>query len=235
VNRHYLEQWYSVKTDDELLNLAGDKASLTEQAKQALTQELNRRNLEVTLTEQRATKPEPSEDLDFKTAAKWLGLWLLHSFIATFGSLINVGIITYFFRDILSRTTMWWLTQTFVYSPFHPFPVFVALTIGFFSYIRSHGSYRYWVWVLPAIGLLFAISAWKQSTNTSWSTSLIHFFGTVPFPDNRDQIGSTVLLYMSLAYALGAWLQRVVDNKFGFSPMPTGAKLMRPLWFSRWR
>jgi hypothetical protein len=213
VNRESLEQQYAVKTDGELLGLAAERASLTEEAEQILTAELNRRNLEdITLP------PTPGHTLHLKPIAKWSGLWLLHSFIATFGSLINVGIITYFFRQFLSRTTMWNLTQSFIYR--YPFPTFVAFALGFFSYIRSRGSYRYWVWVLPAIELIFAVADWKQSGDTAWSTSLKHFLEPVPFPDYRDQLASTVLLYMSLAYCLGAWCHQVVDNQLGFSPMP---------------
>ncbi len=216
MNHELLEQQYALKTDGELLGLAAERASLTEEAKQILTEELSRRNLEdVTLP---PSQPTPSHSFYVKPIAKWTALWLLHSFIATFGSLINVGIITYFFREFLSRATMWNLTQTFIYR--YTFPTFVALALGFFSYIRSKGSYRYWVWVLPAIGLIFAIASWRQSRDAAWSTSLKHFIEPVPFPDYRDQLASTVLLYMSLAYALGAWCHQVVDSRLGFSPMP---------------
>jgi hypothetical protein len=221
VNRESLEQQYALKTDGELLGLAAERPSLTEEAKQILTKELSRRNLEeATLS---SSQPTPDHSFYLKPVARWTALWLLHSFIATFGSLINVGIITYFFREFLNRTTMWNLTQTFIYR--YPFPILVALALGFFSYMRSRGSYRYWVWVLPAIGLIFAIASWKQSRDTTWSTSLKHFIEPVPFPDYRDQLASTVLLYMSLAYALGAWCHQVVDSRLRFSPMP--AKLLR--------
>jgi hypothetical protein len=55
---------------------------------------------------------------------------------------------------------------------------------------------------------------WKQSNQTSWSPALLHFFGYIPFPDNRDLLDSTLFLYMSLAYSTGVLVHTCVQHKF---------------------
>ena len=127
--------------------------------------------------------------------------------IATVGTGINIGIITTSLQPFVSRAARIHFTQTFVWGPHYPLPVLIALLIGFFSYLRFRGTYRYWVWILPAFGVLSALLYWKQSNQASFADSVMHFFGTLAYPANRDQLDSTLFLYMSLAYVAGVLLQ----------------------------
>lgn len=204
-----LAQVYSSKSNDELLALAADEGSLREEAIPILADELQRRNLN---GHSAATTrfPEASALTTFNRAlsrAKWLGLWLVTTLIATFGTAINIGIITTSLRPFVDRAGRIHFTQSFVYGPHYPLPILIALLIGMFSYLRFLGSYRYWVWVLPAVWVLSAIVDWKQSNQASFADSVMHFFGTMPYPANRDQLDSTMFLYMSLAYVVGVLIQ----------------------------
>ena len=139
-----LEEVYSSKSDDELLALAGQEASLREEAKTILADELRRRNLNGhSITTIGAGEPTTSTTLKRALSqAKWLGLWLVTTLIATFGTLINVGIITYSLQPFVSRATRMHFTQTFVFGHHYPVPIVIALPIGFFSYLRFRGTYR---------------------------------------------------------------------------------------------
>lgn len=86
MQRDSFEQLYSTKTDDELLALAADKASLRDDAKPILVDELRRRNLaegsrgKTSEIQAAPTSHNVSRALSW---AKWLGLWLLNTFTAT--------------------------------------------------------------------------------------------------------------------------------------------------------
>jgi hypothetical protein len=216
VQRDSFEQVYSTKTDDELLALAADEASLRDDAKPILVHELRRRKLA------EASRANTSEIQSAPTShkvsralswAKWLGLWLLNTFTATLGVALSIGIVTYSSQPFVSRGTRMRFMEQFVYTHHYPLPIFVGLVFGFFSYVHFRGSYRYWVWILPTAGVLFSVMNWKQSNQTSWSQSLLHFFGYIPFPDNRDQLDSTLFLYMSLAYSTGVLVHKFVQHK----------------------
>jgi hypothetical protein len=144
--------------------------------------------------------------------AKWVGLWLLASLIATYGALINVGIIIYTLRPLISHAARIHFIQKYVYSSYHPLPILIAMLIGFFSYLRFRGTYRYWVWVFPMFGVLSSLLDWKQSNEASLADSLRHFFGPLTYPANRDQLDSTLFLYMSLAYVLGVLIHAIVQT-----------------------
>jgi hypothetical protein len=215
-----LAQRYSSKTDDELLRLAADSNSLLEEAQHALADELRRRNL--------VGRPVPdiahsdTDQIAHLSAnssayrAKWVGLWLLNTLIATLGIAINVGFFTYSTHAFVSRATRIYFVET----PYYPFPILVGLVVGYLSYLRFRGSYRYWVWILPAVYMLYPLADWKSSNQTTWSKALIHFFGFVPFPQNRDQLGTSVWLYMALAYSVGALVQGFVAEKRWLTRFP---------------
>jgi hypothetical protein len=209
------EEVYSSKSDDELLALAEQQASLREEAKPILADELRRRNLNAHAVT--ASLTEPAESTTLNTAlfqAKWLGLWLVTTLIATLGTAINIGIITYSLRPFVSRAARIHFTQTFVYGPHYPLPILVGLLIGFFSYLRFRGTYRYWVWILPAFGVLTALVDWKETNQASFADSIMHFFGTLAYPANRDQLDSTLFLYTSLAYVVGALIHESLKHRW---------------------
>jgi hypothetical protein len=206
VQRDSLELLYTSKTDDELLALAADRASLREEAGPILADELRRRNLsEFSPSRNNKSHATPVSHLVYRgfAHAKWFGLWLWNSFIATFGALMVIGFFTYSSRPFVSRAARLHFIQTFVWAQHYPLPILVGLILGYLCYGRFRGSYRYWIWVLPAAVVVKSLVNWKGSNQASWSKSLMHFFGFLPFPVNRDQLDSTLYLYISLAYLLG--------------------------------
>lgn len=198
-------------------SLSQQKASLRDDAKPILVDELRRRNLA------EASRAKTSEIQAAPTShnvsralswAKWLGLWLLNTFTATLGVAISIGIVTYSTQPFVSRATRMRFMEQFVYTHHYPLPIFVGLVFGFFSYVHFRGSYRYWVWILPTAGVLFSVMTWKQSNQTSWSQSLPHFFGYIPFPDNRDQLDRRCSFTCRWRIRLACWFKSVYSTSF---------------------
>lgn len=210
-----LVQHYSSKTDDELLALVAEQADLTEDAKSVLADELRRRNLE---ENPQATRYVPAIATSTPVeralvSAKWLGLWLLNTLIATVGVIMTIGFFAYSSQQIVSRAARMRFMVKFIYTPYYPILIVTALVIGYFSYKTFRGSYRYWVWILPAVYVIRTLLGWKESNQTSWSNSLWHFFGFMPYPKNRDQLDSTLLLYLALGYTLGVLAHEFVRDR----------------------
>lgn len=204
-----LAQIYSSKTDDELLALAADPDSLVGEALATLTEELRRRKLPL------QSEPDSVDFLAEATPhssanrrAEWVGLWLLNTIIGTVGVAIYVGLFTYSSQAFVSRATR----IHFVLTPYYLFPILAGLVVGYFSYLRFRGSYRYWIWVLPAAYVFYSLLNWKASNQGAWSEALTHFFGYVPYPQNRDQLDTSTWLYMAMAYSLGALTQRLAQK-----------------------
>jgi hypothetical protein len=97
-----------------------------------------------------------------------------------------------------------------VLTPYYPFTLIIGIIVGVLSYKRFRGSYRLWVWVVPAASLIYSMLRWKIDSGVSWAETLFHFFGTLPYPDNRDQLDTSLLVYAALAYMLGSWLHNVL-------------------------
>jgi hypothetical protein len=208
------QQNYALKTDDELLLLSSDRGSLVAEARRALEEELRRRDLQegspAVGGEGVGTNSFPSTSHSVHVLrARWFGLWFLNTLIATNGVAITTGFCTYSSAPFVSRAVRFSLVNT----PPYPFPTFVGLVVGYFSYTRFRGSYRYWAWILPAVLTLWSLSNWKASNRSTWSASMAYFFGFVPFTQNHRQISIVLFLYMSVAYSLGAMAQALVQNK----------------------
>jgi hypothetical protein len=145
----------------------------------------------------------PSSSGSFAARVRWVGLWLLNSLIATVGVAISESLATESIRSFTSLATRIRL----VWTPYYPLPVIAGLAVGYFSYVYFKGSYRYWTWVAPAALVLGALIKWKVANQSSWAAAGSHFFGYMPWPESRDQVNSTLFLYMSLCYSIGAFIQ----------------------------
>jgi hypothetical protein len=200
---------YSSKTDDELLRLAADQESLHGEARDVLAEELRRRNLENSRPNSEAEDSARGSRSAWLSRLKWLGLWLLNTVIATVGVAINVGLFTYSTQAFVSRPFRIALVQT----PYYPFPILIGVLVGFFGHLRFRGSYRYWAWVLPALLTWNALLDRQSSNQASWSDAIVHFFGYIPYPQNRDQLDTSVVLYMAFAYSLGALMHRMIESR----------------------
>jgi hypothetical protein len=205
VQSNSLNEHYSSKTHDELLALAGEQASLTEEARLALADELQRRGLSaqpltVDVADVRCESPQPRGTLIIR--ARWVGMWFFSTLVATVGVAITVGLLTYSTQSFTTRAT-----RIHLLTPYYPVPIMVGLVVGCLSYTRLKGSYRYWAWVAPAVLVLASLLDWKAGSHSAWPAAMSHFFGPVPYPDNRDQRDTSVVLYMAIAYSIGAFVQ----------------------------
>ncbi len=209
-----LKQEYSFKTDEELLALLADSGSLSDEALPLLTDEIRRRNLSGQPNNEGSLSSPDSTSLARRAwplRAKWVALWLVNTLNATLGVLIAVGFTIYSLGALVGRAVRLQLMQ----GPYYPFPIFVAFLAGYFAYRRIRGSYCYWVWILPLVGLVAAMTAWKTSNQASWLDALAYFFGRLPYPENRFQLGTTGILFISLTYSLAALVRgagRQVDS-----------------------
>jgi hypothetical protein len=140
---------------------------------------------------------------------KWLGLWLLNTLIATIGVGITESLVTAAIRSFTSLATR----IRIVWTPYYPLPVVAGLAVGYLSYIYFKGSYRYWTWVAPAVFVVSTLLKWKVANQSSWAAAGFHFFGYMPWPASRDQVNSTLFLYMSLCYSVGAFAQTKVRKR----------------------
>jgi hypothetical protein len=93
----------------------------------------------------------------------------------------------------------------------------VGLFVGYFSFTRFGGSYRYWSWVVPTVLVIAAVVDWQAANQSSWTAALFHYFGRVPYPDNRDQLHTSIFLYTSMAYSLGAFIEARTRSRSGRS------------------
>jgi len=141
--------------------------------------------------------------------AKWLGLWVLNTAIATFGVMLTGGLLMAMGGPLVPDATKARIALT----PFYVFPVALAFLAGLISRYRFRGSYRFWVWSIPLANLIRVFWEWKDQNGASWGTSLMHFFGYASFPDNKDQLNSTVFLYLAVAYSIGAALQSLIGSR----------------------
>jgi hypothetical protein len=207
VRPNLLRQLYSSKTEDELLALAAEQHLLVEEARAALGDELRRRNLSDVYSSANiaevADTSQLASDSSVKVRAKWVGLWLLNTLVATLGIAVTVGLLTYSTQTFVTRATRIRL----LFTPYYPLPIMVSLAVGSLSYIRFKGSYRYWAWIAPALLVLASLLDWKNGNQAPWAEAIRHFFGPVPYPENRDQLDTSVVLYMATAYSLGAFIQ----------------------------
>lgn len=206
-----LAQLYSSKTDDELIALAADRDSLLEGAQRILIDELRRRNLlEKPLTESAsfdALGPSAARNVAYRSRIRWLGLWLVNTLVATYGVAFAAGLTLEMWKPFISHATKIRIGLT----PYYPFMLFFGLLVGFISHVRFRGSYRLWVWILPALGLLRSLLLWKANNRAAWPKTLFHFFGFMPYPENHDQLDTSLLLYLAFAYMLGVFVQTVTE------------------------
>lgn len=212
---------YSQLKTDELLKLAGEATSLTPQAAALLQDESNRRGLtdhdvQAHNLEEAKVRSGFFNDASlrlFRTAIFFVG----HLTISTLGVGMTAAMLFYALKPVLSPFLSSYALRHDLplMIPFFPIQSVVALLVGFAVARRqgkfwAHGSAE-WVWIVPTVYLAFSLASYQTSsvmTESRWR----HFFWS-PLPESRhDQLNITVLFSMSIAYALGNFLARKLDN-----------------------
>jgi hypothetical protein len=148
--------------------------------------------------------------------------FFIHLAVSTLGVVILAAFLVFsvtealhpFFPTIGSRTASWILTET----PYFPVQIALGLLIGFQMGRRYKHRVMLWVWVVPALAIVFALRfAPLRPIVVSGVeiTPIQHFFGWACLPQNHcfEQVGLTLLLYSSGAYAIGARLARWIPAR----------------------
>jgi hypothetical protein len=208
---------YSQLTIDELLKLAGEATSLTPQAVALLQDELDRRGL--THQDVQSHSLEEAEVQSgflndsslrlFRAAIFFFG----HLTISTLGVGMTAAMLFYAFKPALSPFLSPFALRHDLplMTPFFPIQSTVALVVGFAVARKKgrfwrHGSAQ-WVWIVPTLLLLLSLASYEPNSvmmESRWR----HFFWSPLLESRRDQLNTTVLFMMSIAYVLGNFLAR---------------------------
>ena len=143
-----------------------------------------------------------------KSALRWIGTYVLNLLVATLGILVATGILLNVIlkpvEPLIGHSQLFSLAK----GPYYPLPLVLAVVVGYLSYFRFKENHLFWVWVLPALYLAIKIMLWKPSVlgGGSWGAAIAHFFAGEPSYYPEEDV--TVPLYTSVAYSIGALLQR---------------------------
>jgi hypothetical protein len=200
--RDSLAQTYSSKSDEELLSLAADPQSLTEEARRILAEELGRRGLSA------PTAPEPVENQRADFWSSGLGKFLRSAFeyllcfaIAILGSNLILGDI----NPIVH-------TQTFsgLFAKMWVSCVLVGLLLGFFVTRYRPTRMALWIWIVPVTLLIYRMVLYgsTQRSGVFGDSFLQHFVAPSCPNDARECLDFsffTILAVRTATYSLAAW------------------------------
>jgi hypothetical protein len=213
---------YSRLTTGELLRLAGESASLRPEAAALLREELHRRGLAE--HDIQAENPEAGNLQDRfinDSSRRFLRMVLFyagHLGISTLGVGMTSAMLFYSVKPIFAP----WLSP-FAFKhdlplifPLFPIQTTVAFVMGFLlarkqGGFSGHPSAR-WVWIVPALWLMFSIAAYRPDS-VMMEPRFRHFFWTPSLDSRRNQLDTTFLFLTSVSYALGCVLFRRIGYK----------------------
>jgi hypothetical protein len=154
VNYQSLEQIYSSKSDDELLALSADNASLREDAKEILVHELRRRGLDGASTAYDGTENSnvfPQAPSRLLRSLKFGAILILNVCVAVLGTAALEAEIggAIHPRSITGLLWKWWTLD-----------LLCAALIGFLMWRTWKTEASKWTWTLPAVlfGLRFTFA-----------------------------------------------------------------------------
>jgi hypothetical protein len=170
-----LEQLYSSKTDDELLVLSADIASLRDEAKSVLADELRRRNLDAVPVDRERKLDRRGTALSnsrFIRAIRFGGILILNICVATFATAALETEIGGIFHPRSIAGVLWKFWSLDLLSP---------AIVGFFMWRTWKTEATKWAWALPAIwfGLRFILAlSSRGNQSVLWNESVwSHFSG----------------------------------------------------------
>ena len=155
----------------------------------------------------------------------------LHQVIATLGVGFAAATATFFLLDLLRPLNPHLFTEHNVYRvlthlPYFPVQILEGLWFGWVLSRRLRQREMLWVWVLPALILCFALINVPNISGRFTSAIVLaarnksvwsHFFGSGCRADLEDrcldQLMFTMPFYASVAYWVGALLERVIHRK----------------------
>ncbi len=158
MNDEALERLYSSKTDDELLVLSAEIASLRDEAKSVLADELRRRNLDAIPVDREPKPDRHGTSLSksrFIRAIRFGGLLILNICIAIFATAALETEISGIFHPHSIAGVLWKFWSLDLVSP---------AMVGFFMWRTWKTEATKWTWALPCS--LVRIEVYRRSVVT---------------------------------------------------------------------
>lgn len=222
------EQFYSSKTDDELLALSADEESLREEAKQTLIRELQRRGLDaasVSTGEVKNGNISPTRR-PFPRSLRFSGILILNVFVAVLGTAAlerEIGSVIHP-TSIDGLLGKWWSLD---FS--------CAALIGFLVWRRWNSEASKWTWAVPAVWfgfklVLLLMSREQQSVLVAGHGIWYQFSGADC--QNGFHAGSgcvnywvfTAPLFRGLSYSIGAYLSSETNRNARYEKAVTSPR-----------
>ena len=216
-----LERLYSSKTDDELLAISADAASLWEEAKPIMAKELRRRNLDAAAVEYQLI-PHPGttpSQPHFFRALKFGGVLIFNTCVAVVGTSALAAEIGKIFHPHSLSSLLWKLWGL---------DVLCAMLIGFFMWRTWKTGATKWTWTLPAFwfGWRFILALLLREHQTVLMTGGVWSqFSGVDCANGVQQSGCVNLFVFTLpfvsgvSYSIGACLSSMLNR-----PNPPAAR-----------
>jgi hypothetical protein len=216
-----LEQFYSAKTDDELLALSADEASLREDAKQLLAHEVRRRGLDAANIDNDETgkKSIPPSAPRFLKSLRFGGILIFNVCVAVLGTAALEAEIGSAIRprSIVGLLWKWWSLD-----------LFCAALIGFLMWRTWKREASKWTWTLPAVWfglrLTFAVLSRDQQSVLVGGGVWSQFSGADcgngwhPYSGCANFFAFTAPFVRSISFSIGAYFSSKVTKQ---SPQST--------------
>jgi hypothetical protein len=209
---------YSELTDGELQRLAAELGTLTPEAQSALESELQTRKLSLGDFGAGTSLPQkPVEIPRLIVALRSSGYWVGHTFLGSLGIAIGVAMFFYSIKIPLSVIAPSLTTHNgLLILPLFPLQTFAGALYGFLIVRKKALFWRSrsadLAWFLPVAFLVFLFYSYDSASVLS-ETRWQHFFWS-SFPRVRSyQLGSTMLALASVAYSLGHYVSRKLQNR----------------------
>jgi hypothetical protein len=196
-----LAEIYSSKTDDELIALAADAASLVDEARPVLADELLRRNITVKLSA--AVQSGAQKDSRAVKLLRLAGSLLINLTAAVIGTTI---LDTEVRRVIPTHTVAAILWKEIILS------VVCAAFIGFFMWRTWRSSAAKWIWVVAALWFVFGYLTIAGSTNPWGRLSGFSSGSVLSGPDTRTFFTFTVPFIRAIFYSVGAYISSMMQR-----------------------
>lgn len=194
-----LNSIYAAKTDDELLLLAADRDSLTENAKHALANELRHRNISASsapevsslFPSETETQAEKETEADTKSPLAWLGLFFVNTFVVYMCALHISGMLVgswfawfapIFGTPIPARPAEWYLLHLEVMTiipalvaGYADLGRFLPTLVGKRISDRRSSSAGSFAWTIPTASLLYKMMQFHAPSSVLLGSSMSAF------------------------------------------------------------
>lgn len=156
-------------------------------------------------------------DLNSKSnnKAKAIVSFLVHQLVGTIGVMVLTGLLTSLiiniFRLFGGASSEHDLARILTETPYFPAQITIAFILGWVLSRRFRHQGMLWIWVIPTAFLAYLVIALPTTAAALASNArLSHFFGHGCRVESHcfDQLGATLPFYVSIAYSVGALIER---------------------------